>query len=830
MKFALCLLSLATAFAQAPYNEIPTYARSRTFDLQNLKLELSFDLPARKIIGTATLRMAPLAGDLREMTLDSAALDIDSVTVDGRKLTYHTGGDKLIVTLDRQYAAGAPIDFVIHYSAQPKRGLFFVFPDKFHPDRPKQIWANGDTAGGNNRYWFPCYDFPNDKTTTEMLVTVPAGWQVLSNGKLAGVTGNTFHWVQDKPMSTYLISLVAGEFDKGEDKWVVPVEYYVPHGRGADIPRTFGRTVDMLQFFSDNIAPYPWAKYAQSMVDTFGGGMENTSATTEGASAILGARDFEDRKANTDSLIAHEMAHQWFGDLVTCADWRHTWLNEGFATYFEALWEEHAYGRDVFDWKEMQAARGMTSGPVSPASVVPKTDTEGNGAYSLIYNKGGWTLNMLRGQLGDALFWKAIQHYTKKFSYQTATTSDFVEAVAEATGRDVEWLFDQYVYRPGYPAFDVAWDYNPENHLLHVSVKQTQKPLFHVPVEIEASGEHGSSQTFRVDVRDESQEFYFGMNERPAIVLFDPRDIILKSVTYHKPAEEWIWQLEHAARALNRAEAAYQLGTFGGASATAALEKAGTSDAFYGVRIEAAQSLGRIHSEAAKASLLKMLGDRTPEVRGAAASSLGSVPKSADLVDKLLEMARSDASFAVRRVALLSAGRLKPERGLELFKPFLAMDSPDAEMRFATVLAIQNLGDENAAATLLDLSRDSDDRVRQAALRAFSPIGKNNRALTDRLIEALSDEGQAGDRQSAIQTLRNRRDAAALPELDRLAAADGPPGIAAQARNAAEAIRRPVGAAPPATGDDLSALRTRLAEVEKENAELKGRIERLERK
>ncbi len=119
-------------------------------------------------------------------------------------------------------------------------------------------------------------------------------------------------------------------------------------------------------FFSDNIAPYPWAKYAQAMVDTFGGGMENTSATTEGASAILEARDFEDRSRNTDGLIAHEMAHQWFGDLVTCADWRHTWLNEGFATYFEALWEEHAYGRDVFDWKEMQAARGMTSGPREP--------------------------------------------------------------------------------------------------------------------------------------------------------------------------------------------------------------------------------------------------------------------------------------------------------------------------------------------------------------------------------------------------------------------------------------------------------------------------------
>ncbi|MDR3698873.1 MAG: M1 family aminopeptidase [Candidatus Sulfopaludibacter sp.] len=828
MKFALCLLSLASAFAQAPYNEIPTYARSRNFDLQNLKLELSFDLPARKIIGTATLRMAPLAGDLRDMTLDSADLDIDSVTVGGRKLAYRTTGDKLIVTLDRQYAAGAPIDFVIHYSAQPKRGLFFVFPDKFHPDRPRQIWANGDTAGGNNRYWFPGYDFPNDKTTTEMLVTVPAGWQVLSNGKLAGVDAhNTFHWVQDKPMSTYLISLVAGEFDKGQDKWIVPVEYYVPHGRGADIPRTFGRTVDMLQFFSDNIAPYPWAKYAQSMVDTFGGGMENTSATTEGASAILDARDFEDRKAGTDSLIAHEMAHQWFGDLVTCADWRHTWLNEGFATYFEALWEEHAYGRDVFDWKEMQAARAMTSGPVSPASVVPKTDTQGNGAYSLIYNKGGWTLHMLRGQLGDALFWKAIQHYARKFSYQTATTGDFVEAVSEATGRDVEWLFDQYVYRPGYPAFEVAWDYDSGNRLLHLSVKQTQKTLFHVPVEIEALGDRGSSQSFRLDVRDESQEFYFGLNEQPATVLFDPRDIILKSVNDRKPAVEWVWQLEHAPRALNRAEAAYQLRSVNSAASLAALEKAGTTDSFYGVRIEAAQSLGRLGSEA---PLLKMLADKHAEVRRSAASSLGSLKSNGALMSRLLEVARTDASFDVRQSALLSVGRLKPEHTVDLVKPFLAVDSPNAIMRYAATAALQSAGDEAAVPLLLDLSRDGNDRIRQSALRSFGVLGRNNHAVTDRLMEALDDDSPAGDKQPAMQSLAARRDTAALPVLDRIAGSDTQPNVARLAGMVAGQIRSPAAVAPRQADDPLTALRTRLSEVEKENAELKARIERLEKK
>jgi aminopeptidase N len=786
MKTALLLTLAAASFAQAPYNEKATYARSRDFDLQHLKLDLSFDLDARKIMGTAMLRMSPLAGDLRELTLDSGALNIESVTVGGRKLEFHSAGEQLIVTLDKQYAAGAPVDFVIRYNAQPKRGLFFVFPDKYHPDRPKQIWANGDTAGGNNRFWFPCYDFPNDKTTTEMSVTVPAGWQVLSNGKLAGVDKNTFHWVQDKPMSTYLISLVAGEFEKGQDKWIVPVEYYVPRGKSGDIPRTFGRTVDMLQFFSDKIAPYPWAKYAQGMVDTFGGGMENTSATTEGASAILDPRDDEVRKAGTDSLIAHEMAHQWFGDLVTCADWRHTWLNEGFATYFEALWEEHAYGRDVFDWKELQAGRGMVSGTPGTVSVVPKTDTDPDGAYGLIYNKGGWTLHMLRGQLGDARFWKAIQYYAKKFSYQNATTSDFVEAVSESTGRDVEWLFDQYVYRPGFPEFDLTWDYDGTKQMLHGTLKQNKDRLFRVPLEIEALGDHGS-QTFVLATNGESQEFFFSLKERPEVVLLDPRDILLKRATYHQDAAQWIWQLEHAPSALNREEAAWRLSAFSTDATVAGLSKAGTGDAFYGVRVEAAGSLGRIHTEATRTALMKMLADNNVEARAAAANALGAVPKSAELIDKLLEMARTDASFTVRRAALMGAMRLKPEHALDVLKPFLTMDSPHAEMQAAGISAIQLLGDESAVATLLEFSQSHEDRIRQAAYSALAVMGKNNKAVTNRLLEALEYEQ---DRPAAILCMRLRGETAALPLLDRIAGSDALPSVVRSARSAAEAIRK----------------------------------------
>src|SRR5262249_14670717 len=155
LQSGLILAALVAAHAQDPYNETPSYARSRDFDLQHIKLELSFDLAAQKLLGTATLRMAPLSGDLREVALDSAGLGIEAVTLSGRPLQSHTSPAKLYITPDQPPPAGAPLEFSIRYHAQPRRGLFFVLPDKFHPDRPRQIWANGDTAGGNNRYWFP---------------------------------------------------------------------------------------------------------------------------------------------------------------------------------------------------------------------------------------------------------------------------------------------------------------------------------------------------------------------------------------------------------------------------------------------------------------------------------------------------------------------------------------------------------------------------------------------------------------------------------------------------------------------------------------------------
>jgi HEAT repeat protein len=303
----------------------------------------------------------------------------------------------------------------------------------------------------------------------------------------------------------------------------------------------------------------------------------------------------------------------------------------------------------------------------------------------------------------------------------------------------------------------------------------------------------------------------------------------LKAVKFQKPASEWIWQLQHATRALNREEAAYALGTMPGPETIAALRVAGTGDAFHGVRVEAANALGRIPRTGE--ALLGILADKNSEVRSAAAAGLGNLKKSdlesnPGLVDRLLEAARTDASFEVRRSALRSIGKLKPPKALELVKPFLEVDG----LRDAVPDALASLGDDAALPIVLELSNDHDDRVRGSALHALSSLGKGKQPVTDRLIEALHETDEKGDRRTAVFALRDRRETSAVSELQNLAANDPMPDIARAAKSAVEAINAPArSTAPTASSGDIVALQKRLTELEKENGELKARFDRIEK-
>jgi len=481
-------------------------ARDRSLDVKHMVLNLSFDWDRRWVGGETTLTLTPLAVPLQTVTLDAAEIKIKKVTAGKTALSFWTVGEELLVDLGREVKPGEEIALTISHEAVPSRGLYFVGPDKGYPSKPRMIYSQGEQE--NNHWWFPCYDFPNDKSTWETFLTVPGGFTALGNGKLIGVqeypggAKRTFHWSQEVPASSYLVSVAIGEFDivKQESEGI-PVEYYVPKGTPReDALRSFGLTPDMVKFFSESIGVrYPYAKYAQSAVaDFIYGGMENVSATTQTLETIHPAE--VDKEASSVGLVAHELAHQWWGDYLTCRDWSHAWLNEGFATYFENLYKEHHYGQEEFQYEQLGDERAYLEEDATRyrRPIVETFYTDPLDLFDRhLYPKGGWTLHMLRGIVGDDLFWKAIHRYAEEHKEANVITDDLRRAFEGVSGQNLEWFFDAWYYHGGHPEYKVTQSWDEQAKGVRLKVEQQQKvdsltPLFRMPVKIEFSSESGT--------------------------------------------------------------------------------------------------------------------------------------------------------------------------------------------------------------------------------------------------------------------------------------------------------------------------------------------------
>ncbi|MFZ1034033.1 MAG: M1 family metallopeptidase, partial [Candidatus Acidiferrales bacterium] len=389
------------------------YARSRDYDLQNVKTHLWFDTEQREVRGEVTHSIAMLRDDVSQVKFDSVGLKIATVTLDGKTANFSMTANDLIVPLAHPSKRGERHEVFIRYEGHPKKGLYFVLPDKNYPNRPKEVWTQGEAE--DTRYYIPIYDYPNDRTTSEMLLTVPATWITVSNGQLVNVKDEangekTWDWKQSEPLSTYLISAVAGEFVEKKDIWHgIPVRFVVPRGDEATIDPTFARTTQMLDLFSDKLGvKYPWAQYAQTSVNDFvEGGMENTSATTLTTQGLVNPKLVPEERRGSDDLDSHELSHQWFGDLVTCRDWANIWLNEGFATYFEHYWAEQHYGGDeaAYEfWRDQ--SNWFRQKRLYPVPIVTRNFTDSIEYAGNVYTKGGWVLKMLRTKLGDEDFFR----------------------------------------------------------------------------------------------------------------------------------------------------------------------------------------------------------------------------------------------------------------------------------------------------------------------------------------------------------------------------------------------------------------------------------------
>jgi aminopeptidase N len=701
------------------------------------------------------------------------------------------------------------------------------------------VWTQGESEEA--RHWIPCFDHPSDKLTTEVIVAAPAPMVAISNGKLLSSEpkgdGRVFHFLQDKPHTTYLITVVVGEFAvwKG-DAGGIPLAAYVPKDRAAFAARSFDLTADMMEFFNGKTGyRYPWAKYDQLCVAGFPfGGMENTSATT------LTEHTLHDERAALDvssmGLVAHELAHQWFGDLVTCKDWGDIWLNESFATFFANLYTEHRLGWDEGVYERFEDGnqykaedRGRYRRPLSTRSWRSPEDLFD--AHS--YPKGGRVLSMLRHVLGDEAFFAGIKLYLERNAFRPVETADFRMAMEEATGVSLGWFFDQWVHRGGHPHFKVAWTWDPQAHAVQIDVEQMQKaddltPLFRTPVVFAITTPAGRTE-HRAWVSERRHSFTYPAAERPRMVRFDPGDWILKDIDFEKSKEELLYQLEHDPDVLGRRDAAAALGKHAGDDAvTALLLRRLEADPFWGVRLEIAELFRGLKRDALQDGLIARLrSEPKSRVRAELARAIGEVrgPKA---LEALREAIAKDPSYHVVAAALRALGRAA---GKDAQPDALAALSRDSHLEVIRSAAIDALAADEALAgdaraeviaRLVSLAAPGGPSlVRGAALRALGRFGKGDERAFAALSAAL-DDGRLFTRLDAVEALAALGDRRAIPLLETRRAKEQRVVLRDPTEAINAAIARLEGQA------DMKALQEELRRLRDSNRRLEERVKGLE--
>jgi aminopeptidase N len=856
------------------------YAPDRPADVKHVKLDITLDFERETIGGTVYTTFSTLYDDLKTITFDAVELHIERVNLEnGKVLAFSVSDKKLVVTLDRPYSFGEEFTIAIEYHAKPRTGLHFIKPAPEDPTRPVQAWTFGQPR--YHSHWFPCYDAPNDRATTEIIATVPAQFMTISNGDLLSIASNgttkTHHWRHDIPHATYLISLVVGEFAVIEDSYKsIPVTYYVRSDRKDDARLYMGKTPDMIRFFSEYTGvEYPYHKYAQTVVELYSGAMEHTTATTHSFSLLL------DKRASLDvdlvPVVAHELAHQWFGDLLTCRDWSNGWLNEGFASYFEELWGEYDQGADYFKQSMLglkQRYLGEDAHYRRPIVYHVYHDDGFELFDAHLYQKGAWVLHMLRHQLGEAAFKRAIHAYISRYREREVITADLERTFEDVTGRSLAQFFQQWVYGGGYPAFEVNYSWESEHNMAKIKIKQTQHideltPCFVTPVDLtftiptsdEVAKDNNSTETrtitMQITVGEDGQveqTFYMPLERQPLMLRFDPNGWLLKTLKFERPAQMMRYQLELDPDILGRIEAAEALGEVADDESIAALKQVLFTDPFWGVRNAAASALGVIGTAKAQDVLLQALQELNPtqfsRVRAAIARTLGKfqAPAQAELAERSAQalsalLEKGDVSYVVESAAASALGRTRVSGSVDqllklidrpswmnlvqrgIFSGLAASGEDRVVEYISAYLADTHLGDGRREA--------NHPTMRTAAAMGMWTLGENRYLYTEearqravtaliRVVEHDTWEPVRAISASALMSFGEKR---AINVLERVASHELDSHVQRNMRVAAHTLRT-----GDKTDEQLKQLRKDLDQVREENRKQKEQLEALEAK
>lgn len=811
------------------------YAPDRIIDVTHQKIEFTPDFSSKTLNGTSTITFSPIAKPITELVLDGVDLQIEEVTSELKIESWDYNDEALTILFEEPLAPGVSASVVVRYRAFPQQGLYFRTSDMGYPEGDDHLWTQGEPQ--LHRHWFPGYDYPNERFTSEVICHVPEDMTVLSNGTLISDTvadgKRTVHWHQQKEHVNYLISVIAGHLEKIDGKHGdLPLAFYTPPSEFAEAANSFEDTAKILSFLESEIGiPFPWAKYFNVCVTDFiAGGMENTSITTLTTRTLFSKSSGNLRTSHR--LDAHEITHQWFGDLLTCKDWSHLWLNEGFATFYTHLYEEEKNGHDAMLYSlHLDAEHVFSRNDNKPIVWREYKDPIEQFDYRA-YPKGAWVLQMLRSQLGADLYQKSIQTYVERFRNGNVTTADLSKVIEELSGRSFDEFFDQWVYHGGFPNLKANYKWDPKKSKATLNISQTQKLseqvlLFDFPLTIRFISEEGKIDDRTVRIVEAKEDFSFDLDFKPAIVRIDPELAVLAKIEFRPPNELLKAQAENEKDMIGRLHAVQAYGGKKDKPSIDLLADRLANDSFHGVRIEAARALARTHTDEALAALAPHLKTEDDRVRSdvVAAVSKFFLPEAREA---LMTVAAEDANPEIVADAIQGLGKYPIEEVSGTLITALERDSYRHSIAVAAIRAMKTQADPayiaplsthletskekffsrdygTALQTLAILSREEDTDVRDRVRYLLgSQLNHPNESLRPEIIKAMA---MLGDKR-------------AIPVLETVT--NTGPADDASAKAAKEAITKLN--ADKKQAEEVKDLRTKVTDLEKQIRELADKV------
>jgi len=825
--FLICIVSTLTVTAAERQ-----YAPDRKVDILHITIDVTPDFRSRTVAGTTTIRFAPISKPLEKLKLDAIDLDVSSVTSTAEIEAHMVTDEAITITFNPAVRPGAETTVTIVYEAEPKRGLYFRTPEMGYPEEDTHIFTQGESHEAPN--WYPNYDYPNERSSSEVICRVPREMTVVSNGRLVSEkidpkTGlKVARWLQEKPHVNYLVALVAGKMKKIESKYKdIPIAFYTPASLIEYAQNSFKDTADMLQFYEKEIGvPYPWDQYNQAVVRDFvAGGMENTTLTilTEGTLHT----DQTENIRSSQSLVAHELVHQWFGDYVTCKDWSHLWLNEGFAVYYEDLYDGYKNGRDSMLAGLYSSAKSLLRSRSEHKPIVYRQYRRAGEQFDYrAYGKAGWVLHMLRTELGEKMFRKCVKTYLQRHALGCVVTEDLRSVIEELTGRSFDRFFDQWVYHGRHPDLKVSYNWSQKDRLAKISVEQTHKVddnvmLFHFGTKIRFIIDDKVVDR-EVVVNSGQHDFYFALPKAPRIVRFDPDYGLLADIRFEKPAAMLYAQLENADDIIGRLRAIDALKKKKDKKTIAALKSTLNNDPSDRVRRNASSALRQIHTDDAFDALADSMKQQDARVRQQVVGDIGGFyrPESLKLTKRIL---RQEKNPEILTRAIYNLGRYHDRASRKLMLQYMGTKSYRNSIASAAIEVIRKLDDsffiEPLKKALSENEREFTSGGFARALDTLAHISRNkeNKTKIRTFLTDYVNHPKRTIQSGAIRALGTLGDPRAIAVVETFSGDDPADRTQRSARDALKALREK----KPLVPDEVIRLRETVDKLSKETDKLR---------